>query len=46
MPDGTGFWDSLVTLLHSHGRGDSCIVVSDINDVIPALLPLLTPVPA
>ena len=46
MPDGSGFWDSLVTLLHSHGRGDSCIVVSDINAVIPALLPLLTPVPA
>lgn len=41
MPDGTGFWDSLVTLLQHHGKGDSCYVVNDVEKVVPSLLPLL-----
>jgi uncharacterized protein (TIGR00730 family) len=41
LPNGTGFWDSLVTLLAEHNRGDSCIVVSGVNDIIPALMPHL-----
>lgn len=43
LPDGSGFWDSLVALLHGHGRGDSCIVVSEVSQIIPALLPALAP---
>ncbi len=43
LPDGSGFWDSLVALLHSHGRGDSCIVVGEVQDIIPALTPHLAP---
>jgi len=46
MPDGSGFWDALVALLHSHGRGDSCVVVTDVDDIVPALIPLLEAVPA
>jgi uncharacterized protein (TIGR00730 family) len=41
LADGAGFWDSLVTLLESYGRGDSCLVVNDVNDIIPALIPYL-----
>jgi hypothetical protein len=43
LPDGGGFWDALVALLHSHGRGDSCVVVSDVEEIVPALIPLLEP---
>lgn len=43
LPDGGGFWDSLVELLHSHGTGDSCLVVSDVREIVPALLPVLEP---
>jgi len=46
MPDGTGFWDSLVKLLEDHGRKDACIVVDAVEDIIPALLPELTSVEA
>jgi uncharacterized protein (TIGR00730 family) len=44
MPDGRGFWDSLVTLLEAHGQKDECLVVSAVEDIIPALLPQLNPV--
>lgn len=46
MPDGTGFWDSLVKLLEDHGRKDACIVVDAVEDIIPALLPELDSVEA
>ena len=39
LPDGAGFWDSLVDLLKSHGQGDACEVVSDIDEIVPFLLP-------
>lgn len=46
LPDGTGFWDSLVDLLHAHGTGDHCVVTRSVDEIVPALIPLLEPVPA
>lgn len=46
LPDGTRFWDSLVELLHRHGRGGDCVVVERVADIVPALLPQLAPEPA
>jgi predicted Rossmann-fold nucleotide-binding protein len=43
LPDGTGFWDSLVDLLHAHGTGDHCIVTHRVEEIVPALIPLLEP---
>lgn len=43
MPDGSGFWDALVTLLQHHGHGDACYVVNDVAAVVPSLVPLLKP---
>lgn len=39
LPDGSGFWDSLVELLEGHGQGDACEVVSDVEQIVPLLLP-------
>lgn len=41
LPDGTGFWDSLVALLEHHGHGHSCLVVDEVREIIPSLLPHL-----
>lgn len=43
LPDGTGFWDPLITFLEQNCSVHSFTAVSDLGEIIPLLQPLLVP---